>query len=429
MNTIKNAGNFLSDKVQGTGAEASKEANKAVAKDSQAPLSTRARAAGDMISDKMDQHGHERYLVEAPTKDILSKFSFTMIGLPRTLFRVLSKPYPSLAYRTHSFATTTPFAKFIKAPHTSAFKLQRRFASDEAQTQSEPLADDAQQTQDGDNSIAAAAPERNAPNETSEFAEPASQRNDTSSTQGSSGYSTIGDFASAAADKAKDTASSAYDAITGGAGRSSDPARVDFPESKSVYIGNLFFDVREDDLSAEFGKCGTIENVKIIMDNRGLSKGFGYINFTDVAGATAAVEQYNLQPFSGRRLTVQYAAQRGALSTRPRNGASNPSRTLFIGNMAFDMSDRELNNLFREVRNVVDVRVAIDRRTGQPRGFAHADFTDVESAKEAMVTLAGKEVAGRPLRVDYSASTGRAAGLRTPEGEGRPRAEDAQQGY
>ena len=93
---------------------------------------------------------------------------------------------------------------------------------------------------------------------------------------------------------------------------------------------------------------------------------------------------------------------------------ADPTRTLFIGNLAFDMSDRDLNALFRDVRNVVDVRVAIDRRTGQPRGFAHADFTDVESAKEAFVGLAGKEVCGRILRVDYSLSTGRSA---APQGE------------
>ena len=77
--------------------------------------------------------------------------------------------------------------------------------------------------------------------------------------------------------------------------------------------------------------------------------------------------------------------------------------------MSFDMSDRDLNNLFREVKNVIDVRVAIDRRTGQPRGFAHADFTDIESAEQALGELRGKMVCGRALRVDFSVSTGRAA--------------------
>lgn len=66
------------------------------------------------------------------------------------------------------------------------------------------------------------------------------------------------------------------------------------------------------------------------------------------------------------------------------------------------MSDADLNALFKNVRNVVDVRVAIDRRTGQPRGFAHAEFTDEESAAAGMEELRGKEVYGRNLRIDYS---------------------------
>jgi nucleolin len=90
----------------------------------------------------------------------------------------------------------------------------------------------------------------------------------------------------------------------------------------------------------------------------------------------------------------------------PRNDSglqTPPSKTLFIGNMAFEMSDQDLNDLFKDIKNVVDVRVAIDRRTGQPRGFAHADFIDIESAQQGRKVLATKEVYGRSLRVDFSA--------------------------
>ncbi|KAL8630319.1 hypothetical protein Q9189_003956 [Teloschistes chrysophthalmus] len=59
MQNIKNAANYVGDKVQGTTAEASKEANKSIAKDGNVPIGTRMRAAGDMVSDKMDQHSHE----------------------------------------------------------------------------------------------------------------------------------------------------------------------------------------------------------------------------------------------------------------------------------------------------------------------------------------------------------------------------------
>ena len=138
---------------------------------------------------------------------------------------------------------------------------------------------------------------------------------------------------------------------------------------------------------------------------------FGYVDFETTESATKAIETLNQQLFEGRRLAVQYAAYetktlpgrdgRGTFDRNPKP-LNPPSKTLFIGNMSFEMTDRDLNNLFKGIRNVIDVRVAIDRRTGQPRGFAHADFVDVKSAMEAMKHLEGKETYGRKLRLDYS---------------------------
>ena len=125
--------------------------------------------------------------------------------------------------------------------------------------------------------------------------------------------------------------------------------------------------------------------------------------------AKAAVENMHMTIFEGRRVVVQYA-QGSLVSQRERVFKQNPpTKTLFIGNMSFEMSDKDLNDLFREVRNVVDVRVAIDRRTGAPRGFAHADFIDVESATKAREYLLNREIYGRRLRVDYSFNATRTA--------------------
>jgi len=60
MDTIKNAANYVSESVAGAGSTASKEANKNVAKDSHASLSTRAQAATDMVGDKVDEQTHNR---------------------------------------------------------------------------------------------------------------------------------------------------------------------------------------------------------------------------------------------------------------------------------------------------------------------------------------------------------------------------------
>ena len=136
---------------------------------------------------------------------------------------------------------------------------------------------------------------------------------------------------------------------------------------------------------------------------------FAYVDFASQEAADEAIERLNMQVFEGRRITVQYAARRaGPIDQNPntvRKNLNPPSKTLFIGNMSFEMTDRDLSNLFRGIRNVIDVRVAIDRRTGQPRGFAHADFIDVKSAMEAMKVLQEKETYGRKLRVDFSYSS------------------------
>jgi nucleolin len=115
-----------------------------------------------------------------------------------------------------------------------------------------------------------------------------------------------------------------------------------------------------------------------------------------------------MQVFEGRNLVVQFhRAKEHSKSRDTTSGsyvANPPSKTLFIGNMSFEMSDKDLNDLFRDIRNVMDVRVAIDRRTGQPRGFAHADFIDVASATRARDVLKEKTIYGRQLRVDFSKS-------------------------
>lgn len=128
-----------------------------------------------------------------------------------------------------------------------------------------------------------------------------------------------------------------------------------------------------------------------------------------------------MQVFEGRNLVVQFHKPREGWSApgssqgfARNNAAIEPSKTLFIGNMSFEMSDKDLNNLFRDIRNVMDVRVAIDRRTGQPRGFAHADFIDVSSAMRAKEVLQDKVIYGRQLRVDYSKSHGGKGGAGKP---------------
>lgn len=116
----------------------------------------------------------------------------------------------------------------------------------------------------------------------------------------------------------------------------------------------------------------------------------------------------NLQVYEGRRIVVYYASTaRSGESTR--RARKPPTNTIFIGNMSHDMTDRDLNELFTPLRNLVDVRVAVDRDTGKPRGFAHAEFLDIQSAEIALENLKNKAPYGRKLRLDFSTSNKRAS--------------------
>ena len=128
-------------------------------------------------------------------------------------------------------------------------------------------------------------------------------------------------------------------------------SRPPAPPSKILYIGNLFFEVTAPQLEAEFAKYGEVTNSRVVTDDRGLSKGFGYVEFINQQQADAAREALDQKVFQGRRIAVQYHRRREASDNnnkRNQRSTAEPSKTLFIGNMSYQMSDRDLNG--KEIR-------------------------------------------------------------------------------
>ncbi|KAI1354049.1 RNA-binding domain-containing protein [Xylaria sp. FL0043] len=172
-------------------------------------------------------------------------------------------------------------------------------------------------------------------------------------------------------------------------------------EGHVIYISNMTFDATETHLIEAFGKYGEILTANIGRDPRGLSRGFGFVTFATKEAADRAVNEAHSSFWHGRRINVDH---RKARAGNAQNMPMSPTDSLFIGNIPYETSDAELNKLFRSLENVKDVRVAIDRNTGWPRGFAHADFADVESAMKAHKVLSEIAMGGRKLRIDYAQS-------------------------
>ena len=200
----------------------------------------------------------------------------------RTALRVLSSsPSVAISIPSRKARSITRLAYPISVKQNKKTALdfvQRRLYADEAAaTQSEPVADGATETQHGENSIAASADpdaDANAPMP----AENVEESEATSSAKSATERAT--DSVRSAAQTASETVTGATQSLANVAGMGSQASDAGFDAPKTsnvVYVGNLFFDVKDVDLQNEFARAGRVLSAKIISDARGLSKGFDYL--------------------------------------------------------------------------------------------------------------------------------------------------------
>ena len=73
------------------------------------------------------------------------------------------------------------------------------------------------------------------------------------------------------------------------------------------------------------------------------------------------------------------------------------SNKLYVGNLAFQTTSQELQELFAQAGTVESASVVEDRMTGRSRGFAFVEMSTPEEATAAIDQFNGKEVGGRAL--------------------------------
>ena len=75
-----------------------------------------------------------------------------------------------------------------------------------------------------------------------------------------------------------------------------------------LYVGNLPYSVRDEDLQQSFGQFGSVTSAKVMMErDTGRSKGFGFVEMGSDAEAQAAINGMNGQPLGGRSAVVNEA--------------------------------------------------------------------------------------------------------------------------
>jgi len=94
---------------------------------------------------------------------------------------------------------------------------------------------------------------------------------------------------------------------------------------KKLYVGNLSYSIRDNDLEQAFGQYGAVSSAKVMMErDTGRSKGFGFVEMGTDAEALAAIEGMNGHALDGRSLTVNEARP---MEPRPAGGGFGGGRS------------------------------------------------------------------------------------------------------
>jgi RNA recognition motif-containing protein len=111
--------------------------------------------------------------------------------------------------------------------------------------------------------------------------------------------------------------------------------------NRKLYVGNLGFDVTEEEVKELFGTYGEVQEVKMISDRyTGRPRGFAFVTLATPEAATQALEALNGQPFHGRNLAIDIARS----ETRDRKPEGGGGRD-------FNREDRRERGNFRNGNN------------------------------------------------------------------------------
>ncbi|KHN74586.1 Cleavage stimulation factor subunit 2 [Toxocara canis] len=106
---------------------------------------------------------------------------------------------------------------------------------------------------------------------------------------------------------------------------------------------------------------------------------------------------------------MAYRDREAASSKSTTSSADRSARSVFVGNISYEVGEEQLKQVFSQVGPVVHLRLVHDRETGKPKGYGFCEYNDPQTAESAIRNLNGYELNGRQLRVDSAAGGERSA--------------------
>uniref|UniRef100_A0A8C1XAJ6 Poly(A) binding protein, cytoplasmic 1a n=1 Tax=Cyprinus carpio TaxID=7962 RepID=A0A8C1XAJ6_CYPCA len=177
-------------------------------------------------------------------------------------------------------------------------------------------------------------------------------------------------------------------------------------EFTNVYIKNFGEDMDDEKLKEIFSKFGPALSIRVMTDDGGKSRGFGFVSFERHEDAQKAVDEMNGKELNGKQVYVGRAQKKGERQTELKRKFEQMKQdrmtryqgvNLYVKNLDDGLDDERLRKEFSPFGTITSAKVMMEG--GRSRGFGFVCFSSPEEATKAVTEMNGRIVATKPLYV------------------------------
>lgn len=177
-------------------------------------------------------------------------------------------------------------------------------------------------------------------------------------------------------------------------------------EFTNVYVKNFGEDMDEEKLRDVFSKYGNAMSIRVMSDDGGKSRGFGFVSFERHEDAQKAVDDLNGKEFNGKLIYVGRAQKKVERQTELKRKFEQMKQdrmtryqgvNLYVKNLDDGIDDERLRKEFTPFGTITSAKVMMEG--GRSKGFGFVCFSSPEEATKAVTEMNGRIVATKPLYV------------------------------
>uniref|UniRef100_A0AAQ5ZDS3 Polyadenylate-binding protein n=1 Tax=Amphiprion ocellaris TaxID=80972 RepID=A0AAQ5ZDS3_AMPOC len=177
-------------------------------------------------------------------------------------------------------------------------------------------------------------------------------------------------------------------------------------EFTNVYVKNFGEDMDDEKLRELFNKYGNAMSIRVMTDDSGKSRGFGFVSFERHEDAQKAVDEMNGKEMNGKLIYVGRAQKKVERQTELKRKFEQMKQdrmtryqgvNLYVKNLDDGIEDERLRKEFSPFGTITSAKVMMEG--GRSKGFGFVCFSSPEEATKAVTEMNGRIVATKPLYV------------------------------